>query len=217
MKGRERIGLFGGTFDPVHVGHLAAAEAARERLGLERVVFLPAGEPPHKPAGAHASGSDRLAMLRLATADNAHFAVDTCELDRSGPSYTVETLSGFAERQPGAELLWLLGSDSLVELHNWRQPLRLCALATLAVLLRPGWTRDVIEEWRAGPGRSFGARIVVLDVPGLDVSARALRAAMASGASVRYLVPEAVRSYIAGRGLYGAGSGEAAGDGGRPL
>ena len=211
MRGGARLGLFGGTFDPVHVGHLAVAEAARERLGLEQIVFLPAGSPPHKPAGAHASGPDRLAMLQLATADNAHFAIDTSELTRTGPSYTVETLSACAQRHPDAELLWLMGSDSLVEVHTWRDPARVCALATLAVLLRPGWTRDAIEAWRTGPGRRLDARIEVLDVPGLDVSARALRAALASGASVRYLVPDAVCRYIVGHGLYGGEAGDGRG------
>ncbi len=215
MTDPGRIGLFGGTFDPVHVGHLAVAEAARDRLGLERIVFLPAGAPPHKPAGARASSADRLAMLRLATSDNARFVVDPRELQRDGPSFTVETLSEFAREHPDAELLWLMGSDSLVELHTWRAPQRVCALATLAVLLRPGWTRDAVEAWRGGPGRAFAARIVVLDVPGLDVSARALRAALASGASVRYLVPEAVRAHISAQRLYGAGGGGGAGDGSR--
>ena len=196
-----RLGVFGGTFDPPHIGHLAVAEEARDRLGLDRVLFVPAREPPHKPVGAASPPLARLALVRAAVAGHPAFAVSELELHRSGPSYTADTLAEIGRSQPDAELFCLIGGDTAVQLHTWHDLPRLHALATFVALLRPGWPRDRIEAWRAGQPPAL--RLVVLEVPGLDISASGLRERVAGGRSIRYLVPDGVRRVIAEQGLYG--------------
>lgn len=197
-----RLGIFGGTFDPIHVGHLAIAEEARVRLGLERVVFVPAAVPPHKAGWEVAPVADRLEMVRRATAGNPGFEVDDLETRRSGPSFTADTLEAFARREPGAELLYLLGSDSVLDLDGWHDPPRLFRLATFVALVRPGWPAERIEAWRARHPADGRPRLLTLQVPGLEIASRDLRRRVAAGEPIRYLVPDAVRDWIAHRGLY---------------
>lgn len=183
-----RLGVFGGTFDPVHVGHLAIAHAALESVPLDRVLFVPARRSPLKDRGPVASAEDRLAMLELAVAGEPRFSVSRAELEREGPSYTVDTL----ERLAGEDQLFLIvGTDAAAEFARWRSPDRISALATLAVAERPG-----------APAIAADARMVPFDAPRLNISARELRARAARGRSLRYLVPEAVWRYIEHRGLY---------------
>ncbi|MDP9246125.1 MAG: nicotinate-nucleotide adenylyltransferase [Chloroflexota bacterium] len=185
-----RIGVFGGTFDPVHVGHLAIAHAALESLPLDRVLFVPARRSPLKERGPVATEADRLAMLELAVAGEPRFAVSRAELDREGPSYTVDTLQGLA----GADALFLiLGSDAIADLPRWKDPERIAELATLVVADRPG-----------APERIGDAPIVTFDAPRLDISSRELRARAARGLSLRYLVPDPAWKHIEARGLYRA-------------
>jgi nicotinate-nucleotide adenylyltransferase len=185
-----RIGVFGGTFDPVHVGHLAIAHAALESVPLDRVVFVPARRSPLKERAPVASEGDRLAMLDLAVAGEPRFAVSRAELERSGPSYTVETL----ERLAGADRLFLiLGSDAIADFPRWKDPERIAELATLVVADRPG-----------APARIGNAPIVTFDAPRLDISSRELRARAARGLSLRYLVPDPAWQHIEARGLYRA-------------
>lgn len=201
-----RLGLLGGTFDPVHVGHLILAETAREQLRLDRVVFVPAGVPWRKAVVSITDSEHRLAMLRLATAGNAAFAVSDVEVTRAGPSYTAETLKALAKEHPGAELFFLLGDDALADLPNWYQPRRILQLATLAVARRPG-------GGPAQPGdeapRGLSAGLVRLEMPRIDISASAIRARVRDGLSVRYLVPDAVEEYIREHGLYRSKAGGA--------
>lgn len=183
-----RIGVFGGTFDPVHVGHLSIAQAALECVPLDRVVFVPARRSPLKDRGPLASEQDRLAMLRLATADEPRFEVSSVELDRPGISYTVDTLEALA----GEGVLYLvMGADAAGEFERWRRPERIRELATLLVASRPGTPT---------PPERQG--VVVFDAPCLDISSRELRARSARGRSLRYLVPEAALRYLEGHGLY---------------
>jgi nicotinate-nucleotide adenylyltransferase len=197
----RRIGLFGGTFDPPHVGHLALAEWARERLVLDRVLFVPAGSPPHKRRGNLSSAGDRVAMTRLAVLGNRAFTVSTVEARREGPSFTVETLRALARAHPRSRLFLLIGADSLGDFHTWRDPQEILEIATLAVAGRPGGAAG--REGRGPAGRiARSRRLVRLDNPVLDVSSSAIRARVRAGHSVRYLVPEAVAAYIARRGLY---------------
>ncbi len=185
-----RVGVFGGTFDPVHVGHLAIAHAALESVPLDRVLFVLAKRSPLKERGPVASEGDRLRMLELAVADEPRFAVSRLELDRDGPSYTVDTL----ERLSGTdELFLILGSDAIADLPRWKDPDRIARLATLVVAERPG-----------APDRVGDAPIVRFDAPRLDISSRELRARAARGRSLRYLVPEPVLQHIEARGLYRA-------------
>ena len=203
------IGLLGGTFDPVHYGHLRLAEEAREALGLARVLFSPAGAPAHRPAPA-ASAAHRRAMLAAALADNPHFALETFELERDAPSYTVETLTALRAREGGARpLVWIIGSDAFAALHTWRRWRELFALAHFAIAQRPGQTFDappdgaLAAEYRArrvnDPQRlrhaAAGCLIDFAMTP-LAISATAIRANLARGASNRYLLPAAVANYI---------------------
>jgi nicotinate-nucleotide adenylyltransferase len=197
-----RLGLFGGTFDPVHLAHLAIAETARERLGLDRVVFIPAGAPPHKAGQAVSPAADRLEMVRAAVADNPSFACSDVELLRPGPSYAADTLGAFAQAHPGAELFWLLGSDSVTELHTWRAPDRLFRLATFVGLARPGWPEAQVRAWLAAQPPGMRPRLEFVDVPLLEISASEVRRRAAAGESVRYLVPDPVRAYLLAHGLY---------------
>lgn len=181
-----RIGVFGGTFDPVHIGHLAIANAALEELRLDRVLFVPARRSPLKDREPVASAADRLAMLTLALADERRFVVSRVELDRDGPSYTVDTLA--ALRGEG-ELFFIVGADAYADFDRWHEPERIRALATIAVARRPGASAAVTDAH-------------VLDAPLVDISARELRARRARGRSLRYLVPEAALRYIEERRLY---------------
>jgi len=185
-----RVGVFGGTFDPVHVGHLAIAHAALESVPLDRVLFVLAKRSPLKERGPVASEGDRLKMLELAIANEPRFAVSRLELDREGPSYTVDTLERLAGKD---ELFLILGSDAISDLPRWKDPDRIARLATLVVAERPG-----------APERVGDAPIVRFDAPRLDISSRELRARAARGRSLRYLVPEPVLQHIEARGLYRA-------------
>jgi len=201
----RRIGLFGGTFDPPHVGHLALAEWARESLRLDRVLFVPAGQPPHK-GRARLSGVDhRLAMTRLAVRDNRAFTVSALEALRDGPSFTVDTVRALRRRAPRARIFLLMGADSLAEFSTWRDPEAILAFATLAVAPRPGPSAAAGRPARRGDAvvrRAGESRITWLRNPGLDVSSSAIRSRLRAGRSVRYLIPEAVARYIARHRLY---------------
>ena len=185
-----RLGVFGGTFDPVHVGHLAIAHAALESLPLDRVLFVIAKRSPLKERGPVAGEADRLRMLELAVAGEPRFAVSRAELDREGPSYTVDTLERLAGRD---ELFLILGSDAIADFPRWKDPERIGRLATLAVAERPG-----------APAYLGDAPIVTFDAPRLDISSRELRARALRGRSLRYLVPEPAWKHIEARGLYRA-------------
>jgi nicotinate-nucleotide adenylyltransferase len=196
------LGVLGGTFDPVHWGHLAIAESARETLGLSRVLFVPAARPPHKLDRDVTRAEHRVAMLEAAVADNDAFSVSRVEVDRRGPSYTAETLVQLSDEHHGRDRLWfILSAEALEGLPGWRDPERILDLARLAVVPRAG--RSTIDaDWFADqfPGRSGRARWI--DGPGIDVSASEIRARAGTGRSIRYLVPPAVDAYIAHHGLY---------------
>lgn len=192
----RRLGIFGGTFDPPHVGHLALAEWAREELRLDRVLFVPAGTPPHKRA-ARAGAAHRLAMTRAAVRGNASFAISTVETRRTGPSYTADTVAALAEAHPGAELWLLMGADMYATFDQWARPSEIASLAALAVALRPG-----AEAPRASRAAKRGRGVRWLGNPALEVSSSAVRERARRGASLRYLVPDAVARYVAKHRLY---------------
>lgn len=197
---RPAIGLLGGTFDPVHVGHLAIAEEARDALGLERILFMPAGTPPHKPAGEVTATHHRVAMVALAIDDNPAFELSRIEVDRPGPSYTADTVEHLAE---GADVTVILSAETFLELPTWHEPERLFAAGFVAVVPREGYPAPD-PEWlsRTFPGRED--RVHYLDGPRLDLSSTEIRARVAAGRSIRYLVPPAVEAYIVENGLYQA-------------
>ncbi|MBI2300577.1 MAG: nicotinate (nicotinamide) nucleotide adenylyltransferase [Armatimonadetes bacterium] len=194
----QRIGVYGGTFDPPHVAHLILAERAREHLGLVRVVFVPCGTPALKPAAA-APPEHRLAMLRLAVADRPEFAVDDLELRRDGLSYTVDTLRAIAVAAPGAQHWLILGADAVRDFERWREPAEILRLARLAVALRYGV--DPAES-TATLSEASRARVDPVPMPRLEIASSDVRAEVAAGRSIRYLVPDTVAAYIAKHRLY---------------
>lgn len=198
----RRVGILGGTFDPVHIGHLAAAEAAREALGLERVVFIPAGRPPHKDPAGITPAEHRYRMTVLATAGNPRFRVSRIEIDRPGPSYTVDTLRELAGRLPGCGLVFITGVDSFLDVASWKDAGELFRLSEFAVVSRPGFDGGALERVLAGLEEWQRARVHAVGAAGLDVSSRDLRERVRAGRSIRYLVPEAVLAYIEHYGLY---------------
>ncbi len=196
----RKVGILGGTFDPVHIGHLLLAECAREELGLERVIFVPAGRPWRKAAREVSPAEHRLAMLRLAVAGNDAFDVSTIEVEREGPSYTVETLEELRRRDPDASLFFIVGEDALADLPNWRQPQRILELATVAVAARSGEGPSLRQAEAMMPG--LVARAVWLRMPVIEISATGIRERVRLGLSIRYRVPAAVEAYIRDHGLY---------------
>jgi nicotinate-nucleotide adenylyltransferase len=197
-----RLGLYGGSFDPVHFGHLLLAEQCREQCGLDAVRFLPAGWPPHKASDGLTDGEARAEMLEFAVAGMPQFSVDRRELDRPGKSYTVDTLEAFHAEDPTRELFFLIGGDSLDELTTWRNPERIAQLATIVAVNRgdrPLPDEAALKE-RLGP--VVAPRVRFVTMPGLDVSATDIRERVRDGRSIRFLTPRAVEQYIAQHGLY---------------
>lgn len=203
-----RIGIFGGSFDPVHMGHLLAAESCREQARLDRVLFMPAAVPPHKQDRLLARSEERIDMLRLAIGGHDGFAVSTDEIDRGGVSYTVDTLGRIRAAHAGDELFLILGPDAIRDFPTWREPLRILDLAdVLAVeradlddLHRLEGEQAVVETF----GRDRLARIIAARVrmPAVGVRASELRDAVAAGRSIRFRTPRAVEQYIRAHGLY---------------
>lgn len=190
-----RIGVMGGTFDPVHIAHLVLAQQALEQLGLDKVLFIPAGDPWRKSDRDPTLAVHRLAMTRLAVEDNESFEVDDMEVRRQGPTYTIETLTHLRNRYDADdELFLLLGEDALADLPNWHEPEGIAEAATIVVAARPDVASPQVPATRG--------RIVHIEMPLLEVSSTELRERARQGRSVRYLVPDAVIDYIEAHGLY---------------
>jgi nicotinate-nucleotide adenylyltransferase len=196
----RRIGILGGTFDPVHNGHLYIANALRAALDLERVVWVPAGRPPHKTGQIVSSDRDRLAMLELALAGSATDQISTIDIERSGPSYTADTLEIFAERFTPARLFFLMGEDSLRDLPTWHDPERLLQAAELAVAARPGVDADLESVVRRVP--TVQGRVHLIPTKEVAISSSDIRRWVGEHQSIQGLVPSAVEDYIRDRGLY---------------
>jgi nicotinate-nucleotide adenylyltransferase len=197
---RSRWGILGGIFDPIHYGHLAIAEQTRDALDLAGVLFIPAGQPVHKET-PQASGEDRLRMVLLATADNPRFAVSRLEVDADRPSYSVDTLEQLTAERPQEDFVLIMSVESARALPGWRNPSRLLELAEVAVVSRLGY-EEVSVEWLATafPGR--GDRFTLVETSHLGNSSTDIRRRVAAGKSIRYLVPEAVETYIGDSRLY---------------
>ena len=201
-----RVGVFGGTFDPVHTGHLILAEQCREQGRLDEVWFVPAPRPPHKEAGVLTRFEQRVEMLALATAGNPAFKIDELEKDRSGPSYTADTLAELRRRHPAHEIFLLVGSDTLADLPTWYEPRRVLEAAGLLIMARPGHPVPGADELRRrlGPGAP-PVRLEVVEAPLIDISSRDLRRRARAGRSLRYFVPRAVECYVRDKRLYAPG------------
>jgi nicotinate-nucleotide adenylyltransferase len=192
-----KIGIFGGTFDPIHLGHLRAAENARETLRLDSVHFVPVGAPPHR-TGPRSTTIDRYAMVALATAAHPGFVASDVEIRREGPSYTIDTVLAFREAFPQDELVLIVGSDTYAEIPTWRDPDRIFSHCHIAVVHRPG-------ESPKPPEKAFDVasqRVSWVETAGLPISATDVRRRVSQGQSPRYLVSDAVADYIQKRALY---------------
>lgn len=207
------LGVVGGTFNPIHLAHLRVAEEVRETLGLERILLIPSGDPPHKGTGL-APAEQRLEMARLAAASNPRFEVLALELGRSGPSFTTDTLAQLGREHPAASFWFVIGTDAFSELDTWYRPEALFELASFAVVRRPGHDgrplgallprplAGLFEVTADALIHASGHEVREIPVSQLDISATDIRRRVARGASIRYLVPDAVREYIEKHGLY---------------
>ena len=195
-----RLGLYGGTFDPIHLGHLILAESCREACGLDRVWFVVAGIPPHKP-GDRTSVDHRIEMARIAVAGHSAFEVSEIETQRPGPHYSVETLEAIQRDRPDDDLFFLIGADSLVDLPHWRSPARIGELATLVVVNRPGIPLPAPATLREALGPN-ARPIIEVTVPPIGIASNDLRRRRKEGRSIRFQVPRGVEAYIDEHGLY---------------
>ena len=201
----NNIGLFGGTFDPIHNGHLHIARAFADELNLDMVVFLPAGDPYHKEQATQTAAKHRLAMTELAIADDARFALSDCDIVREGATYTFDTVQIFRQQFPSAKIWWLLGSDSLMKLHTWKKWQTLVRQINIAVAMRQGdslnKTPRELHEWLGGALQDGSVRI--LQAPLYDVSSTQIRAELQAGKLSDGIVPKKVADYIRAHKLYG--------------
>jgi nicotinate-nucleotide adenylyltransferase len=195
----KRIGLMGGTFDPIHLGHLLAAETAREACGLDEVWFIPSRTPPLKESEPFASGEDRLEMVRLAIAGNPAFRALDLELRRPGVSYSIDTARELKDRCPGCGFSYIIGGDRVNDLPSWHRIAELAEIVEFIGVGRPGHPVDIgaLPEFLRG-------RVRVIPMPQLDISSSGIRARRREGRSIRYLVPDGVHDFILGKGLYGS-------------
>mgnify|MGYP005837102767 CR=1 FL=1 len=191
--------VMGGTFDPVHIGHLIIAEQVREHLRARGVLFIPTGQPPHKPGRVLSAAEHRHEMTLAATRDNPHFRVSRLEIDRAGPSYALDTVRALrAERGPQTEVIFILGADQALELMTWHRAAEVLQEARFVTVPRPGYDLGLLPQ-RLG---AAAGRVQVLALRELAISASDIRARAAAGLSLRYLVPEPVRQFILAHGLY---------------
>jgi nicotinate-nucleotide adenylyltransferase len=201
-----RLGIFGGTFDPVHFGHLLLAEQCREQCRLDQVWFLPAGIPPHKLERTIATATARVQMLEFAIAGHDRFRIDRREMNREAPCFTVDTLAELRQEDPARDLYFLMGADSLRDFPTWREPARILELAKVAVVNRGDAPRPDFEPLRQLRGADVAERIEVVSIPGLEISSSDIRRRVQCGQSIRYLTPRAVECYIQTHNLYRPGA-----------
>jgi nicotinate-nucleotide adenylyltransferase len=197
----QRIGVFGGTFDPIHHGHLVAAEEVRVVCGLDRVVFMPAGTPPHKLGQRVTPAEHRLEMVQLGIAANPYFTCSTIDIDRPGPSFTVTMLELLHDRWgPETDIYFIMGRDSLADLPNWHQPLRLIELAHIVVVDRPRYEVDMAHLEKTLPGISECVEFV--HIPGMAIASSEIQRRVRAGLPIKYQVPDVVEAYIYAQNLY---------------
>ncbi|HET6498912.1 MAG TPA: nicotinate-nucleotide adenylyltransferase [Coriobacteriia bacterium] len=201
MSAKVRLGIMGGTFDPVHFGHLVTAEEALSQFGLDKVVFMPAGKPALKSGASVTPAEDRYLMTVIATAANPAFEVSRMEIDRPGVTYTIDTLESLRDMHgPTADLYFITGADAVWEIVAWKDAARLSGLATFIAATRPGYDLDAARRAHAEELAHMAIRFI--EVPALAISSTDIRRRVAQGRPIRYLIPEAVASYIQKSGLY---------------
>jgi nicotinate-nucleotide adenylyltransferase len=194
-KRKKRFGILGGTFDPVHSGHLILAEQLKEELKLQKVIFIPSANPPHKENHPVSSAKDRLKMVKLAIRDNPDFLISDIELKMEGKSYTINTLTRLVKLHKDSELFFLLGSDVIDELPTWKEPDKIFQKVKVVIALRPGFDR-------INPENRFVKKSFLIPINGLNISSTQIRERVRIGKSIRYLVPPGVEKYIQSKNLY---------------
>ncbi len=199
---KKRAGILGGTFDPIHTGHLILAEAAYESFQLDYVLIMPNGNPPHKPGQVNASIEQRTHMAELAARDNAHLQVSDFEKTPQDYHYTYETLEFLAAEHPDIDYYFILGADSLVHFHTWMEPERICRCCQILATTRDRMEQEVLQAHIERLRKDFHARIELLETPNIDISSNMLRERVQKGQSIRYYVPDAVEAYIREQRLY---------------
>ncbi|MFP4661810.1 MAG: nicotinate-nucleotide adenylyltransferase [Halanaerobiales bacterium] len=200
MSQYQNVAIFGGTFDPIHLGHLLIAEQVYNNFSLDRIIFIPAGLPPHKVEKDISSAGDRLAMLKLAIKNNKHFAASSYELDKSGKSYTAETLRYFHRNDIASNVYFIIGADSLLDILNWREPDYLFQNARFIVVHRPGY--DISDYYKNEKYKPYREKILILDTMQVDISSTRIREMVRAKKSIRYLTTNEVVEYIYTKNLY---------------
>ncbi len=200
--GRKQIGLFGGTFSPIHYGHLANAEGAREKGKLDEVIFIPAAQNPFKEKTDPREREMAYEMLKLATEDNDAFSVSRVELDKPGKSYTVDTVRKIKQDHPEDDFYFIMGTDLLYQVETWKEAQTLLSLVDLLVISRPGNEPEDHKKKARELEERFGTNIRLIEIPGVDIASTRIRNMVSRGESVRYLLPDKVLAYINQHGLY---------------
>ncbi len=206
-ENRRRVGIMGGTFDPIHIGHLILGENAYEQFDLEKVLFMPSGNPPHKAKRDGATNEERVEMVRRAIASNHHFELSLEEMHEQGYNYTRETLARLVAANPDTDYYFIMGADSLLSFESWREPEAICRLCILVAAVRDHMPQPLLDEQIARLSEKFHADIRKLESLNIDISSRTIRSWVAEGKSCRYYVPESVISYMQERGIYRSASG----------
>lgn len=203
MQKSKKIGISGGTFDPIHYGHLITAERVKEKFNLDKILFIPAGTPPHKSINQVTEAEHRYNMVHSAVNDNPAFEVSRIEVDRKGYTYTVDTLSQLQESYgAGTEFYFIIGADVVSDLLNWKAPERVFSLCNFIAVFRPGYERKQFSEQISFLKKSYSARIHTIDVPLIEISSTEVRNRVKNSLSIRYLVPHEVEQYIINNKLY---------------
>lgn len=198
----KKVGILGGTFDPIHTGHLILAEAAYESFSLDYVLIMPNGNPPHKAGQVNATMEQRTRMVELAVADNPHLKVSDFEKTPQDYHYTYETLEFLKKEHPDTDYYFILGADSLVHFHTWMEPRRICEACSILAATRDHMESEELTARIQELSRVFGAHIYPMETPNIDISSNMIRERVRTGRSIRYYVPEAVEEYIYKKGLY---------------
>lgn len=199
---RKKVGIMGGTFDPIHTGHLILGENAYEQFVLDGVLFMPSGNPPHKKDRQGASNEQRTEMVRLAVEDNPHFRLSLEEMHELGYIYTSKTLQRLTEKNPDTDYYFIMGADSLMYFEKWHEPEVISALCTVVVAVRDHLSDEQMDAKIRELSDSFGTRIRKLETPNIDISSHQIREWVSEGKECRYYLPEKVRRYILREGLY---------------
>ena len=203
MQKSKKIGIFGGTFDPIHYGHLITAEHVREKFDLNKVLFIPVGTPPHKNARQVTAAEHRYNMVYCAVKDNPVFEVSRIEVDRIGYTYTADTLSQLEQSYgPDVEFYFIIGADVVSELLTWKDTEKVFRLCNFIAVFRPGYEREQFLEQIGFLKKTFSARIHTMDVPLIEISSTEVRSRKRNNLSIRYLIPQAVEQYIYNNKLY---------------